>query len=127
MRNHQNSYFVRVGGLTTEELNELELEFVYLIGLKLHVNVRVFESNCCHLEREASIGGGYHVQKKSKAGRKKEAGTIRLLVLCCRLEWGVLPFCQFYLPIMLVGNSRVQRRKFSVFEMVKDLQNVGVM
>jgi hypothetical protein len=118
---------VRVGGLTTEELNELELEFVFLMGFKLHVNVSVFKSYCCHLEREVSIGGGYHVHKKSKEGIKKEASTIRLFVLCCRLEWGVLPFCQFYLPIMLVRNSRVQRRKFSVFEMVKDLQNLGVM
>ncbi|KAJ4839819.1 Cyclin-U2-2 [Turnera subulata] len=61
--NYRNSYFARVGGLTTTELNNLELEFLFLMGFKLHVNVSVFESYCCHLEREVSIGGGYHIEK----------------------------------------------------------------
>ncbi|OMP00674.1 Cyclin P/U [Corchorus olitorius] len=61
--NYRNSYFARVGGLTTNELNNLEVEFLFLMGFKLHVNVSVFESYCCHLEREVSIGGGYHIEK----------------------------------------------------------------
>ncbi|EXB37571.1 hypothetical protein L484_021775 [Morus notabilis] len=61
--NYRNSYFARVGGLTTKELNKLELEFLFLMGFKLHVNVSVFESYCCHLEREVSIGGGYHIER----------------------------------------------------------------
>ncbi|GLT52507.1 hypothetical protein SLA2020_258450 [Shorea laevis] len=61
--NYRNSYFARVGGLTTDELNKLELEFLFLMGFKMHVNVSVFESYCCHLEREVSIGGGYHIEK----------------------------------------------------------------
>ncbi|GKU88452.1 hypothetical protein SLEP1_g2718 [Rubroshorea leprosula] len=60
--NYRNSYFARVGGLTTYELNKLELEFLFLMGFKLHVNVSVFESYCCHLEREVSVGGGYHIE-----------------------------------------------------------------
>ncbi|XVF73462.1 hypothetical protein PTKIN_Ptkin12aG0203200 [Pterospermum kingtungense] len=61
--NYRNSYFARVGGLTTNELNHLELEFLFLMGFKLHVNVSVFESYCCHLEREVSIGGGYQIER----------------------------------------------------------------
>ncbi|XP_050236117.1 cyclin-U2-1 [Mercurialis annua] len=61
--NYRNSYFARVGGLTTNELNKLELEFLFLMGFKMHVNVSVFESYCSHLEREVSIGGGYHIEK----------------------------------------------------------------
>ncbi|XP_020208975.1 cyclin-U2-2 [Cajanus cajan] len=61
--NYRNSYFGRVGGLTTNELNKLELEFLFLMGFKLHVNVSVFESYCCHLEREVSIGGGYYIER----------------------------------------------------------------
>lgn len=61
-RNYRNSYFARVGGLTTNELNKLELEFLFLMGFKLHVNVSVFESYCCHLEREVGIGGGYQIE-----------------------------------------------------------------
>ncbi|KAI9079961.1 hypothetical protein K1719_038026 [Acacia pycnantha] len=61
--NYRNSYFARVGGLTTKELNDLEVEFLFMMGFKLHVNVSVFESYCCHLEREVSIGGGYHIER----------------------------------------------------------------
>lgn len=61
--NYRNSYFARVGGLTTDEMNKLELELLFLMGFKLHVNVSVFESYCCHLEREVSVGGGYHIER----------------------------------------------------------------
>uniref|UniRef100_A0A2P2NYI1 Cyclin n=1 Tax=Rhizophora mucronata TaxID=61149 RepID=A0A2P2NYI1_RHIMU len=60
--NYRNSHFARVGGLNTVELNKLELEFLFLMGFKLHVNVSVFESYCCHLEREVSIEGGYQIE-----------------------------------------------------------------
>ncbi|KAK2998517.1 hypothetical protein RJ639_023762 [Escallonia herrerae] len=61
--NYRNSYFARVGGFTTKEMNKLELEFLFMMGFKLHVNVSVFESYCCHLEREVGIGGGYHIER----------------------------------------------------------------
>ncbi|KAI5564323.1 hypothetical protein POPTR_014G066400v4 [Populus trichocarpa] len=61
--NYRNSYFARVGGLTANVMNKMELEFLFLMGFKLHVNVSVFESYCCHLEREVGIGGGYHIEK----------------------------------------------------------------
>ncbi|KAI6706538.1 cyclin-U2-1-like [Syzygium oleosum] len=61
--NYRNSYFARVGGLGTEEINSLELEFLFLMGFKMHVNLSVFESYCCHLEREVGIGGGYQIEK----------------------------------------------------------------
>ncbi|KAG5538653.1 hypothetical protein RHGRI_019274 [Rhododendron griersonianum] len=61
--NYRNSYFARVGGVTTNEMNNLELEFLFLMGFKLHVNVSVFESYCCHLEREVSVGGGYQIER----------------------------------------------------------------
>ncbi|CAN8280259.1 unnamed protein product [Cochlearia groenlandica] len=61
--NYRNSYFARVGGLKTEELNKLEIEFLFMMDFKLHVNVSVFESYCNHLEREVSYGGGYHIEK----------------------------------------------------------------
>ncbi|RZC69199.1 hypothetical protein C5167_032263 [Papaver somniferum] len=61
--NYRNSYFAKVGGITTKEMNKLEVEFLFLMGFKLHVNVKVFESYCCHLEREVSIGGGYQIER----------------------------------------------------------------
>ncbi|KAI9110944.1 hypothetical protein K1719_018064 [Acacia pycnantha] len=71
--NYRNSYFARVGGLTTKELNNLELEFLFLMGFKLHVNVSVFESYCCHLEREVSIGGGYHIERTLRCAEEIKA------------------------------------------------------
>lgn len=84
--NYRNSYFARVGGLTTKELNELELEFLFLMGFKLHVNVSIFESYCCHLEREVSIGGGYHIERtlrcaeEIKARHREERGYTQLQI-----------------------------------------------
>ncbi|XVF79832.1 hypothetical protein PTKIN_Ptkin15bG0021400 [Pterospermum kingtungense] len=74
--NYRNSYFARVGGLTTSELNNLEVEFLFLMGFKLHVNVSVFESYCCHLEREVSIGGGYHIERTLRCAEEIKSRQI---------------------------------------------------
>ncbi|KAE9592272.1 hypothetical protein Lal_00035278 [Lupinus albus] len=71
--NYRNSYFGRVGGLTTNELNKLELEFLFLMGFKLHVNLSVFDSYCSHLEREVSIGGGYHIERALRCAEEIKA------------------------------------------------------
>lgn len=74
--NYRNSYYARVGGLTTNEMNELEVEFLFLMGFKLHVNVSVFESYCSHLEREVSIGGGYHIEKTLRCAEEIKSRQI---------------------------------------------------
>ncbi|KAL5718365.1 Cyclin-U2-1 [Ranunculus cassubicifolius] len=61
--NYRNSYYARVGGLATKEMNDREVDFLFLMGFKLHVNVSIFDSYCRHLEREVSIGGGYQIEK----------------------------------------------------------------
>ncbi|KAI7979575.1 Cyclin-U2-1 [Camellia lanceoleosa] len=50
-------------GINNKRNEPIELDFLFLIGFKLHVNVSVFESYCCHLEREVSVGGGYQVER----------------------------------------------------------------
>lgn len=62
-RNYRNSYFAKVGGISTIELNKMEVDFLFLMGFKLQVSVSVFESYCSHLEREVSAGGGYHIER----------------------------------------------------------------
>ncbi|KAL1543375.1 Cyclin-U2-2 [Salvia divinorum] len=62
-KNYRNSYFARVGGLTREQMNKLEVEFLFMVKFKLHVNVSVYESYCSHLEREVSSGGGYQIER----------------------------------------------------------------
>ncbi|XP_076956226.1 cyclin-U2-1-like [Bidens hawaiensis] len=68
--NYRNSYYARVGGITTKEINNLELNFLFLMNFKMHVNVSVFENYCCHLEREVSIGGGYHIEKSLRCAEE---------------------------------------------------------
>ncbi|XP_052193774.1 cyclin-U2-2-like [Diospyros lotus] len=68
--NYRNSYFASVGGITTKEMNKLEVEFLFMMEFKLHVNVSVFESYCCHLEREVSFGGGYHVERTLRCAQE---------------------------------------------------------
>ncbi|KAL6569343.1 Cyclin-U2-1 [Orobanche minor] len=75
--NHRNSYFARVGGLRTYEINSLEFEFLFMMKFKLHVNLRVFESYCSHLEREVSIGGGYQVERTLRCAQEIKATQTR--------------------------------------------------
>lgn len=70
-------------------MNSLELDFLFLMNFKMHVNVSVFESYCCHLEREVSIGGGYYIEKtlrcaeeiKSRQTQEREFNRIARITL----------------------------------------------
>ncbi|KAJ8450103.1 hypothetical protein Cgig2_033297 [Carnegiea gigantea] len=68
--NYRNSHYARVGGVTTKEMNKMEMEFLFMMGFKMHVNSSVFESYCRHLEREVSIGGGYHIEKALRCAQQ---------------------------------------------------------
>ncbi|KAF9602398.1 hypothetical protein IFM89_027527 [Coptis chinensis] len=91
--NYRNSYFAKVGGLMTKVMNKLEVNFLFLMGFKLHVNVSIFDSYCRHLEREVSIGGGYHIEKalwsmcskgiKSNEDESREFKQLQHIVGCC--------------------------------------------
>eukprot|EP00253_Pinus_taeda_P000952 PITA_00952 len=61
--NYRNSYYARVGGVSSEEINRMEMEFLFLMGFKLQVSVDVFESYCSHLEREVALGGGFQIER----------------------------------------------------------------
>ncbi|CAN0921786.1 CYCU2-1 [Linum grandiflorum] len=74
--NYKNSYLARVGGVTTEELNRMEVDFLFMMGFKMHVNLSVFESYCCHLEREVSVGGGYQIEKTLRCAQEIKSGQI---------------------------------------------------
>jgi len=63
-RNYSNSHFAAVGGLTAAELSALELDLLFLMEFRLNVCPSVFQSYCRHLEREASHGGGYRVERR---------------------------------------------------------------
>ncbi|KAG0457173.1 hypothetical protein HPP92_022330 [Vanilla planifolia] len=66
-KTYKNSYFAKVGGLTTKEMNSLELHFLFLMRFKLQVSLSVFDSYCRHLEREVSFGGGYQIERSLRS------------------------------------------------------------
>lgn len=47
-----NAYYARVAGVSTTELNCLELEFLFRVDFQLHVSTSQFESYCTIFERE---------------------------------------------------------------------------
>eukprot|EP00249_Psilotum_nudum_P032068 c47212_g1_i1 orf=1403-2077(+) len=51
---YNNAYYAKVGGVSTTEMNRLELEFLFRIGFRLQVTVDVFGRYCSHLQRECS-------------------------------------------------------------------------
>ncbi|KAL0923734.1 hypothetical protein M5K25_007803 [Dendrobium thyrsiflorum] len=86
IRNYRNSYFAKIGGISTQEMNSLELNFLFLMGFKLQVSVSVFESYCRHLEREVSFGGGYQIERSLRSvcasgilSEKKEKRQVKQL------------------------------------------------
>ncbi|XP_016449146.1 cyclin-P3-1 [Nicotiana tabacum] len=53
---YNNAYYARVGGVTTKELNKLEMKFLFGLDFRLHVNVKTFGSYCSLLEKEGTLG-----------------------------------------------------------------------
>ncbi|XP_078447731.1 cyclin-U1-1-like [Wolffia australiana] len=55
---HSNAFYSKVGGVSMEELNRLELELLFLLDFDVAVGSRVFEGYCLHLEKEMMLQNG---------------------------------------------------------------------
>ncbi|KAI3449635.1 hypothetical protein Pfo_006300 [Paulownia fortunei] len=51
-----NAYYARVGGVSTAELNKLEMKFLFCLDFRLHVSVQTFGKYCSVFKREATGG-----------------------------------------------------------------------
>ncbi|XP_022727969.1 cyclin-U3-1-like isoform X2 [Durio zibethinus] len=49
-----NAYYARVGGVSTAELNRLEMKFLFTLDFRLKVNVNTFQRYCAQLQKESS-------------------------------------------------------------------------
>ncbi|KAJ6920465.1 hypothetical protein NC651_014147 [Populus alba x Populus x berolinensis] len=65
-----NAYYAKVGGVSTEELNRLEMKFLFSIDFRLQVNVNTFGKHCYQLEKESA--GGLQIERPIQACRIKE-------------------------------------------------------
>ncbi|KAJ4733364.1 Cyclin-P3-1 [Rhynchospora pubera] len=61
---YNNAYYAKVGGISTREMNRLELNMLFCIDFRLKVDVTTFGKYCLQLEKEATI---YQVEWPIKA------------------------------------------------------------
>ncbi|KAK9291959.1 hypothetical protein L1049_019911 [Liquidambar formosana] len=57
-RGYNNAYYAKVGGVSTAEMNSLELKFLLSLEFRLHVTPEMFSEYC--LEKE---GGGKQIER----------------------------------------------------------------
>lgn len=62
---YNNAFYARVGGVSTSELNKLELELLFLLDFGVAVSSQVFESYCLHLEKEMARNGVGHTIERA--------------------------------------------------------------
>ncbi|KAJ7570941.1 hypothetical protein O6H91_01G140900 [Diphasiastrum complanatum] len=60
---YNNAFYAKIGGVATNEMNRLELEFLFCLNFRLQVTVAVFEKYCEHLAKEFAICTPYQIQK----------------------------------------------------------------
>ncbi|CAN6558488.1 unnamed protein product [Malus baccata var. baccata] len=64
-----NAYYAKVGGVSTAELNRLEMKFLFTIDFRLQVNLETFTKYCSQLEKEAA---GVQIERSIQACGIKE-------------------------------------------------------
>ncbi|KAK4281165.1 hypothetical protein QN277_012690 [Acacia crassicarpa] len=65
-----NAYYAKVGGVSTSELNKLEMNFLFGIDFRLQVSVETFGKSCVQLEMEAAEA--LQIERPIQACRIKE-------------------------------------------------------
>ncbi|GJT31997.1 cyclin-U4-1-like protein [Tanacetum coccineum] len=49
---YNNAYYAKVGGISTTEMNFLEVDFLFGLGFQLNINPTTFHTYCSYLQRE---------------------------------------------------------------------------
>ncbi|EOA21544.1 hypothetical protein CARUB_v10001951mg [Capsella rubella] len=49
---YNNAYYAKIGGITTEEMNLLEVDFLFGVGFQLNVTCSAYNEYCSSLQRE---------------------------------------------------------------------------
>ncbi|KAK1352640.1 Cyclin-P3-1 like [Heracleum sosnowskyi] len=51
-----NAYYAKVGGVSTAEINKLEMKFLFALDFRLNVSLQTFGMYCSQLEKEVCTG-----------------------------------------------------------------------
>ncbi|KAF8401675.1 hypothetical protein HHK36_012621 [Tetracentron sinense] len=68
---YNNAYYAKVGGVSTAEMNRMEMKFLFSLDFRLHITVGTFGRYCLHLEKEAT--GGYQIERPIQVCGLKES------------------------------------------------------
>ncbi|KAL6981356.1 Cyclin-U4-1 [Sarracenia purpurea var. burkii] len=52
---YNNAYYAKIGGISTAEMNFLEVDFLFGLGFHLNVTPTTFHTYCAHLQKEMLI------------------------------------------------------------------------
>ncbi|CAI0449691.1 unnamed protein product [Linum tenue] len=52
---YNNAYYAKVGGISREEMNLLEVDFLFGIGFELNVTPTTFHTYCSHLQAQMAL------------------------------------------------------------------------
>ncbi|XP_062164686.1 cyclin-U4-1-like [Alnus glutinosa] len=58
--NYNNAYYAKVGGISTTEMNLLEVDFLFGLGFQLNVTPTTFYTYCSYLQREMLLKSPPH-------------------------------------------------------------------
>lgn len=68
---YNNAFYAKVGGVSTVELNRLEMKFLFGLDFRLQVTVETFERYCSELGKESV--GGLQIERPIQACGVKES------------------------------------------------------
>ncbi|KAL9447353.1 hypothetical protein AB3S75_014923 [Citrus x aurantiifolia] len=64
---YNNAYYAKIGGISTAEMNKLELNFLFTLEFNLHVTTEVFAKYCSQLDMEGAAAEESWVSPMIKA------------------------------------------------------------
>ncbi|KAL3837852.1 hypothetical protein ACJIZ3_022443 [Penstemon smallii] len=64
---YNNAYYAKVGGISTAEMNLLEVDFLFGLGFQLNVSTSTFHTYCSYIQREMLLESPPLIQAPSTA------------------------------------------------------------
>lgn len=69
-RYYNNAYYAKVGGISTAEMNFLELDFLFGLGFHLNVTPSTFQTYCYYLHSQMVLQLPHHLHPSFYASSK---------------------------------------------------------
>ncbi|CAN6486821.1 unnamed protein product [Victoria cruziana] len=81
---YNNAYYAKVGGVSTTEMNCLEVDFLFSLGFQLNVTPLTFHTYCMYLRREMLEFEYSNIQRSLKIHVSDEANSQnQQFAVCC--------------------------------------------